>query len=49
MCLPSSNPNLSALLEDITVASVVVTGCPRLAEHVRDVLGLRVQLEIVTL
>ena len=44
--MPPSNPHLSALLEDITIAGVVVTGCPRLAVHVGDVLGLCVKLEI---
>ncbi len=36
---------LSALLKDVTVALVIVTGCPRLGEHVRHVEGLLVELE----
>ena len=41
-----SSTHLSALLEDVTVAGVLVARRPRLAVHVRDVCWSRVQLEI---
>ena len=41
----SSLSHLSALLEDVAVAGVVVAGGARLAVHVRDVGRSRIELE----
>ena len=45
LCFAGAVPHLSALLEDVAVAGVVVAGGAGLAVHVGDVPGGGVQLE----